>query len=436
MNLPTTSLAHLRFLALFLIAFSFSATIPCAQTPGSPDLAFGNNGVTNTPVWSGYLQLLRDLVIQPDGKILAVGSTAVNNGSSSWPRFTLRRYNPDGTIDESFANAGITADWLGTDSMANSAAILAGGGIVVTGEYGGNIALARYSGNGLRRQIFGGAKGLRVIDLAEPGQTSDDLPKKIVPRPDGGFFVVSIRNSYPTGTNPVLAESAIVVTSHGITGMLDPTYASGGKFVMELPYHNYEIFNVKVEDGTMFVHANGSDRRNWSDPPEYQPPSENITVKFGPNGLPDHTFGKNGTLRSTTSAVNSVLRVLPDGKLLASNGSRVVKMSGGGNIEQEIINAQQITVDGQVFMKRSYLAQPDGKIIAQGIFPDLGWRPAFVRFLSTGEIDTTFGTNGLATANGASFSGEHIFMLQNDGKILHAAVGAHFAMILSRYHGG
>lgn len=407
-----------------------------AQLPGSADLGFGNEGLVNTPALPGCYQGLNDLVIQPDGKILAVGWTAINGGNAVRPRFMLRRYNPDGTVDETFANAGIMADWLGIDSRAHSAAVLSGGGIVVAGVFGNDLALIRYSSNGIRRMSFGGSKGVQIFDLAETGQTSDDIPRKIVARSNGGFLVVSVRNSYPTGTSPHFAQSSIVVTAHNSYGMLDPTYAAGGKFVVALPYHNYNIFNVKVEeDGTMFVHANGSDRNDPLDP-YYQPPSENLILKLGPNGLPDSTFGKNGKLHSTTSAVNRVLRVFPDGSLLASNRYRVVKMNRSGHTEAEIIDSQQITVNGQPFMKRSYLAQADGKIIAQGIIPDVGWALAFVRFLPTGEIDTTFGTAGLAPADAASFMGEHTFRLQNDGKILHADFGTNFATVLSRYHGG
>jgi uncharacterized delta-60 repeat protein len=431
MNPSTKALKHFRVLSFLLIVFTISATARFGQTPGSPDLAFGNNGVTNTPVWPGWVQYVYDVVIQPDGKTLTVGWNSSGQVDS---RFMLTRFNADGSLDESFANNGITAEWLGAESKAYSAAVLSGGGIIVVGELGGNLAIARYSPNGMRRYNFAGAKGLRIIDLAEPGFTSNDLPSKIVLRPDGGFFVVSVRDSYATGTNPNFSQSSIVVTSHASNGMLDPTYASGGKLVKELPLHNYYIWNVKVEqDGTMFVHANGSDRRDWTNP-DYQPPSENITLKFGPNGLPNNAFGKNGSVRSTTSAVNRVLRVLPDGNMLASNGYRVVRMNAAGLIEAEIINAQQITVNGQPFTKRSYLAQPDGKIITQGILPDSQWRLAFVRFLPTGEIDSTFGINGLALGINAYSGWEHQFLLQNDGKILH--VGQSSNIILSRYHGG
>ncbi|HVX12938.1 MAG TPA: delta-60 repeat domain-containing protein [Pirellulales bacterium] len=96
------------------------------------------------------------MVLQPDGKIVAVGSTGA---PSTGLDFVVVRYDQDGTLDSSFGNGGIaTANFTSTyvnqtangNDQANAVAIDPKGNIVVAGTTtnaggGTNIALARSS---------------------------------------------------------------------------------------------------------------------------------------------------------------------------------------------------------------------------------------------------------------------------------------------------
>ncbi len=75
---------------------------------GSLDRAFGNAGVVTTemtphgPSPSGDSSAyLRALVLQPDNRLIAAGTTAAANGG-----FGLARYNPDGSLDPTFGSSG------------------------------------------------------------------------------------------------------------------------------------------------------------------------------------------------------------------------------------------------------------------------------------------------------------------------------------------
>jgi uncharacterized delta-60 repeat protein len=75
---------------------------------------------------------LNDLVLQSDGKIIAVGQT--HNGSNQ--DFLVARFNADGTLDTSFSGDGKVVIPIGSsDDIATSVALHADGRIVVSGHY-------------------------------------------------------------------------------------------------------------------------------------------------------------------------------------------------------------------------------------------------------------------------------------------------------------
>ena len=103
------------------------------DTNGSVDPSFNFNTAT-APAGQANAVLL-----QPDGKVVAVGSTAT-------PTFQLARYNPNGSIDTSFTFNPATA----TAGYANAAVLQPDGKIVVVGENTGEnkFQLTRYNADG------------------------------------------------------------------------------------------------------------------------------------------------------------------------------------------------------------------------------------------------------------------------------------------------
>ncbi|WP_171036470.1 T9SS type A sorting domain-containing protein [Dyadobacter sediminis] len=113
---------------------------------GSIDNTFGNNGIVLT-TFDNTDDVPASVVLQTDGKILAFGFTARNNGTTL--DFALARYNTDGTLDNSFgANGKVITDFAGNWDFGTSMALQKNGKIVVAGytkngsDY--NFALARY----------------------------------------------------------------------------------------------------------------------------------------------------------------------------------------------------------------------------------------------------------------------------------------------------
>ncbi len=98
---------------------------------GTLDTALGGNGIIITDL--GQNETGNDLAIQRDGKILVVGG-----GSSS----LLLRYNPNGSLDTTFGDAGKVINDLGSTSIT----IQPDGKILTIGGKDGDAVLARYSG--------------------------------------------------------------------------------------------------------------------------------------------------------------------------------------------------------------------------------------------------------------------------------------------------
>jgi uncharacterized delta-60 repeat protein len=102
---------------------------------GTPDSSFGTDGRVVTAVTTKGDQA-KAVALQADGKIVVAGRS--NNQAN--PNFAAVRYNADGTLDASFATAGIqTVDFFGFTDIAENVAIQRDGKIVLGGSARNNV---------------------------------------------------------------------------------------------------------------------------------------------------------------------------------------------------------------------------------------------------------------------------------------------------------
>jgi uncharacterized delta-60 repeat protein len=128
---------------------------------GSLDRSFGSGGIVTTTFPEG--SYASDVALQPDGKIIAAGTVFVDFiiGESSNTDFALARYNPDGTLDASFGNGGqVSTDFFGMEDDAFSVLIQPDGKIVAVGSANNpatyyDFAAVRYLSNGTIDTTFG-----------------------------------------------------------------------------------------------------------------------------------------------------------------------------------------------------------------------------------------------------------------------------------------
>jgi uncharacterized delta-60 repeat protein len=131
---------------------------------GALDTSFSGNGKQHTGFGTGSVDGAHAVAQQADGKIVVAGTA---NGA-----FALARYNANGNLDTTFSGDGkVTTDLGGTDSRrygAHAVALQADGKIVAAGralviELGrqglDDFALARYNANGTLDATFG-SKGI------------------------------------------------------------------------------------------------------------------------------------------------------------------------------------------------------------------------------------------------------------------------------------
>jgi uncharacterized delta-60 repeat protein len=155
------------------------------NTDGSLDPTFDGDGIVTTDI-DGHGDLARAVAIQPDGKIVAVGNG--NNGSNS--DFALVRYNTEGSLDPTFDGDGIVATNIdGHDDLARAVAIQPDGKIVAAGSSAGsnnNFASVRYNTNGSLDATFAHGDGIKIFDF----NNSDDSASGIALDGQGRAVIV------------------------------------------------------------------------------------------------------------------------------------------------------------------------------------------------------------------------------------------------------
>ncbi len=154
---------------------------------GSLDTSFGNGGIVTTTFPEGSYAF--DVALQPDGKIIAAGTVFVdfNPGDQSDTDFALARYNPDGTPDATFGSGGqVSTDFVGMEDDAFSVLIQPDGKIVAVGSANDpatfyDFAAVRYLSNGTIDTTFG-VGGKVQTDF---GDQNFDRARSAALQPDG-----------------------------------------------------------------------------------------------------------------------------------------------------------------------------------------------------------------------------------------------------------
>ena len=189
------------------------------QNDGSLDLSFGGtaSGKVVTPVGSGF-DTASSVVLQPDGKLLLVGNCV---GATTYD-FCALRYHTNGTLDTSFGTSGkvITPVSSGSD-YANAVALQPDGKVLLVGSCdngsGYDFCALRYHADGTLDATFG--SGGTIITTVGGGE---DQAYGAALQPDGK---VLLSGSCFNGINFDFCAlrytpSGVVDTTFGIGGMV------------------------------------------------------------------------------------------------------------------------------------------------------------------------------------------------------------------------
>jgi uncharacterized delta-60 repeat protein len=129
------------------------------NTDGSLDETFGQGGRAINDFGEPYFgKIIYAISLQPDGKIVAAGSF---NPSGDDFKFAVMRFNSDGSVDSGFGEGGHTITSLASYDILRDMALLPDGRIVVTGDTQNGINDTRrsfivcYTAQGVQDKEFG-----------------------------------------------------------------------------------------------------------------------------------------------------------------------------------------------------------------------------------------------------------------------------------------
>jgi uncharacterized delta-60 repeat protein len=208
---------------------------------GSPDSSFGGGSGQVTTDFSGNNDAASAVLIQPDGRIVVVGSTS--DISLSNQDFALVRYLPDGTTDGSFGpNGRVTTD-LSPQDGATGVALQLDGKIVVVGTANPSgapaFAVLRYNVNGILDASFGTGGSVTTAFAGFQAAASG-----VVLQSDGKMVVVG-----STGVSGVSGSFALA--RYNPNGSLDASFGSGGQVTTN-------FFGQADDASALALQANGS----------------------------------------------------------------------------------------------------------------------------------------------------------------------------------
>jgi uncharacterized delta-60 repeat protein len=134
---------------------------------GSLDNSFSFDGKVTTPLGTSGTQV-GAVAIQTDGRIVVAASTN-NSGDQD---FALVRYNTDGSLDTGFDGDGIAYTSVAINDYARAIALEKSGKILLGGSANGDFVVIRYNSNGSVDTSYG-TNGITIVDLGGGGFGTD-----------------------------------------------------------------------------------------------------------------------------------------------------------------------------------------------------------------------------------------------------------------------
>ena len=390
----TTSRGPLLTLSILLIA----CTLATAQA-GTLDPAFGTGGIITTDFGdqiNSNVAIATAVTIQTDGKILVCGGIPSSTG---FPIAAIARYNTDGSVDTTFGTSGITTSL--TLGVPTAIALQADGKIVVAGPAGGlSVNVARFTSTGTLDTTFG----------------------------TNGIFTTGLNfNTGAPFTTLVIQSNGKILFADGILtltaeGQADSTFGTNG----EASVVNRSAAGLALlSNGKILVAS-----------------SSGLVSRYKSNGTLDTSFGINGQLPSNTSPSTVILLSTGDFLVNGILTSALTTVRGltttitgfavSRYLSSGVTDATFATHGGVVTPIPTFttvapsgleLEPTGGDIVTLGIASNTTQQVfALARYTSTGQLDSTFGSNGTVTT---SFSTSSLsapgLAIQSDGKIVAVA---------------
>ena len=352
------------------------------------------------------------MAIQPDGKIIATGSSSSSTTDYS---FSLARLNTDGSFDNLFGSGGKVVTSIGLSaSEIFAVAIQSDGKIIAAGystqdfDLSADFTLARYNADGTLDNSFG-IGGIVVTDL----NISEDQIYSIAIQPDGKILAAGPSRDFSNNI------TSFGVVRYNSDGGLDGTFGNSGKVTTSISGSRDDPYKILITSDNKFIVA-GRSIPNGS-------PNTVAIAKYNLDGSLDNSFGNSGIVSAIDNFGPVTALLQSDGKIVVAssiddNGTNdfgLARFNSDGTIDNNfgnggIVSTHTSDLLGEIL---SLTIQSDEKIIAVGHSFEDNFQNAKItlaRYGTDGSLDNSFGDNGITkTSIGANDIGYDI-KLYND----------------------
>jgi len=270
---------------------------------GTLDSTFGTGGKVLTdfePYWASA----QALAIQANGKIVVGGVRGIQRGTQTINHFALARYNTNGSLDTTFGSGGkVVTAFSGSDIIEGLAIqpdgrIIAVGSTVITFNQSNDLAVLRYNANGSLDTSFGSG-GIVTMDFF----AHYDGANCVVIQPDGQILVAGATDSNPT-TLSSNQNYDFLLLRFNANGSLDTSFGSGGKVITDFSGKNDGARDMALQaDGRILLGGSAHDGSFRSFALARYNANGSLDTAFGSNGKqfaifdpPTSSEGKDMTL--------------------------------------------------------------------------------------------------------------------------------------------
>lgn len=368
---------------------------------GSLDPGFGLGGIVVTPIGAGN-EGGQCVIVQPNNKIIVSGFA--NMGTTD---FALIRYNPDGSLDNTFGTAGIVTTPLGLANEQSHSVVLQSDGKIVAAGFTENgtdtdFGVVRYDTSGVLDPTFN-TTGIVTTDFGN----GDDVGRSVAIQTDGKIVVGG------WASNGVNLDFAMA--RYNTNGSLDGTFDSDGMVTDTVLSGDDQGYSLAIQtDGKLVLAGITNSPLNI----------DFATMRFNTDGSLDNSFELDGISITDFAGGNDFgysVAIQADGKILVAGQSfsagnldfGLARYDTFGNLDPIFGTAGLVTTDlgsAATDVGWSVAIQGDEKVVVAGSNSISGGAFGVVRYNNCEIIDTSIVIMGPSyMANAAGFNYQWVY---------------------------
>ena len=271
------------FYILALVLLISNAAAVYAQTAGTLDLTFNGTGKV---IWDkDNVDLYQDVKVQPDGKIIAVGTYYTPTYSAG---IEVTRFLSDGSFDPSFGDGGHFNFTMNIETGAYKCLIKDDGKILVGGyttDYATwSMLLLQIKENGTLDSVFGN-NGIVLEDLS----AGEEIIYALATQDNGKILAAG----YSQDAN---YRNAPVILRFADTGLLDPSFGTDGVATVPVTESDNDFSAISIQsDGKIVAAGHISNGLSWF---------SLLVARFDEDGILDPSYGSGGIVNMNLNNID------------------------------------------------------------------------------------------------------------------------------------